>query len=89
VFNEPVNFSEADYRAIRAVGHTDGGKLLAQFIQQEAEAHVRGMLNSPAEDTASMAHGQAGAEFGKKILLLLQADIQVILDQHNVEVQDE
>lgn len=89
MFSEPVTFSEADYRLMRSVGNTEGGQLLAVFIQQEAEAHMRAMLTMPAEDVASMAHGQAGTAFGKKVLSLLRDDIQTILDQHNVEVQDE
>ena len=89
MFDDREDFNEPQLRAIRALGDMDGGRLLADYVESEMEGYINAMLHSPADDTASMAHGQAGAAFGKRIRSLLTDDIRTILEQHNVEVQDE
>jgi hypothetical protein len=84
-----VVFTEADYRLMRSLGSTEGGKVLCQYMEQMAESDVRNMLNGDPNNAAVMAAGQAGAKCVALVISLLRGDIQDILDQHNVEVKDE
>ena len=89
MFSEPVVFTEADYLSMRALGDSEGGKVLCQYLEQMADSDMRNMLNGDPNDASVMASGQAGARCVALVLSLLRNDIQTILDQHNVEVNDE
>ncbi len=89
MFSEPAVFTGSDYRSIRALGDTQSGKVLCQYLEQMAESDMRNMLNGDPNDASVMAAGQAGARCVALVLSLLRDDMQTILDQHNVEVQDE
>lgn len=80
-------FSEDDMRLIRGLGNTKGGLALLEYLEYEREGYLNEVLYCKAEDTASVAHGQAGAELAKKLIGLLKSEIRDILAEHNIEEQ--
>lgn len=88
MFDNEKPLNEAQFRAIRAMGNSQAGGYLSDYIKQEVQRHINTVLASPATDVASVAHAQAGADFGKRIWGLLNEEIDDILSQHNIEPEE-
>ena len=89
IFEEGKPLNEAQFRAIRAMGNSQPGGYLSDYIKQEVEGYVNGMLKMPVTDVAQMAYAQAGAEFGQKVWRLLNDEIGNILNEHNIEPEED
>lgn len=89
MFRKERIWSEADFRAMRALGDTDAGRALSEFVQQEVEGAVDQMMYEDAADVASVAYMQAATRFGQQIWFLLNGDIEAILEEQNIETGED
>ena len=89
MFDKEKPLNEAQLRDIRSMGNTQAGGHLSQYIEQEVQGYINGMLRANVDDVSQIAYAQAGAEIGKKIWSLLNADMSQILDEHNIEPEED
>lgn len=89
MFSKERGFKEEDFRTIRSMGDTKGGQVLSEFLEQETNRYVSAMLRCSASDVESVAIGQQGVVFGRKVWSLLNDEIEKILNENNIEPEEE
>lgn len=89
MFDDSKPLNAAQFRDIRNMGNTQPGMAFSQYIENEIEGYVNTMLRTDVTNVADLAFAQAGADVAKKFHTLLNGDIRLILEEHNVEPEED